>query len=111
VHDFQPVTVMQRGDRPEVTRDDFAVQFNRDAVRLHAQLLDKISQRKRRGDRSRVAVDCDFHKERLSTGSSNVEFWNLRTTLFQNLDLSYKAQSLTGLRVFAVPLCNGHLAL
>jgi hypothetical protein len=42
--DLQAITIVQPGLWPLLTGDDFAVQFNRYAVGLHAQLLDERAQ-------------------------------------------------------------------
>ena len=42
--DLQPISIVQSGLGPLLTRDDFAVQFNRYAVGLHAELFDERAQ-------------------------------------------------------------------
>ncbi|MCU1300078.1 MAG: hypothetical protein JWQ87_362 [Candidatus Sulfotelmatobacter sp.] len=45
VDDFEAVAVFQRGLGPAVAGDDVAVEFNRDAVGLHAERFDQRSER------------------------------------------------------------------
>ena len=40
----RPVSIVQPGLGPLLTRDNLAVQFNRDAVGLHAELFDERAQ-------------------------------------------------------------------
>ena len=41
VDDLQPVTILQRRAGPLLAAHDVAVQFHRDPVRLHSELLEK----------------------------------------------------------------------
>ena len=43
VYDLQPVTFMQRSSEPLIAGHDLAVEFDRDTVGLHAELLDQGS--------------------------------------------------------------------
>ena len=61
VHDLQPIAFYQFSARPLVPRDNIPIQFNRDPVRLHAQLFDQSLQRKRVFKRAIFPIDNEFH--------------------------------------------------
>src|SRR5271166_930807 len=44
MHDLEAVTVVELGTGPLRARDNLAIEFHRDAVALHAELLDQLGQ-------------------------------------------------------------------
>jgi hypothetical protein len=61
VYDFQPISVGQLGFNPAVPRHDLKIQLNRDAVRLHAEVLDQSTQRSGTLELVIVPVNDDLH--------------------------------------------------
>jgi len=61
VYDFQPISVGQLGLDPTVSRHDIEIELDRDAVRLHAQLLEEAAQRDGSVELVIVTVDDDLH--------------------------------------------------
>lgn len=63
---FQVVPLIQLGLGPEIAGDDIAIQFHRDAVRLHAKFLDQSDESERRRDIDEIAlfsIDLQFHRD------------------------------------------------
>jgi len=61
VDDLQPVSIVQWSLRPLVAGHDLAVQFDRYAVRLHAEPLDERAQSFGGGDLV-LAIDREVHQ-------------------------------------------------
>jgi hypothetical protein len=61
VYDFQPISVGQLSFDPPASRHDIEIEFDRHAVRLHAQPLDKPAQRDGTVELVIDTVDDDLH--------------------------------------------------
>jgi len=61
LNDFQPVAFPKGRLRPLVARDDLAVQFNCNAILLHAQLLYQGGKRQGGCEIAAFAIDLKFH--------------------------------------------------
>ena len=61
VHDLQAVAIAEFGLSPLGARDDLAIEFDSDAIALHAKLLDQLGKRQGIGKALAFAVDKDVH--------------------------------------------------
>jgi len=61
VYDFHAISVGQLGLKPPPARHDFEIELDRNAVGLHAQPLDKSTQRDGTVELVIVTVDDDLH--------------------------------------------------
>ena len=61
MHNLQAITVGQLSSQPVFAGNDFEIQFDRHPVRLHAQLLDQLTERKRTFQCAVFSVDDYFH--------------------------------------------------
>src|SRR5712692_2755678 len=66
MHDLQPVAFGKTGLIPLLPGDDVAVQFHRDAILLHAQLLDQSSKRECWTEAALFPVNDELHLHRFS---------------------------------------------
>jgi hypothetical protein len=58
---FQFIAVGEWGSIPTIPRNEVAVEFDGDAVGLHAELLKEIGKRRNRAKFAVFAVDGEFH--------------------------------------------------
>src|ERR1700687_6023511 len=74
MENLQPISIVQSSLRPLLTGDDLAIQFNRHAVGLHAELLDERAQ-SFGGKNLALAIDCEVHRidTRICRAKSPVE--------------------------------------
>jgi hypothetical protein len=61
VHDFESIAIFKSGGLPLGARNDFQIQFNGDAIRLHAELRDQRSYAQAIGKIAFFAVDVESH--------------------------------------------------
>jgi hypothetical protein len=61
VYDFQPVPFPKLRLRPLLARDDVAIEFDGDAILLHAQLLYQGGKRQRKGEIAGFAINLQRH--------------------------------------------------
>jgi hypothetical protein len=61
VHDFQPVAFRKFRFRPQFAADDLAIQFDGNAVLLHAEFFEKSSERDIAIKILIIPVDDEFH--------------------------------------------------
>ena len=57
VDNLQAISVVEFGPSPLSTRDNFAIQFDRNAIALHSKLLDQLRQRESAGKTLLVTID------------------------------------------------------
>ena len=65
LHNLQLIAFGKLGLGPVLPRDNVAVQFNRDAIGLHAQLLDEAGKREWNVEAALFPVDDQFHLHRI----------------------------------------------
>ncbi len=63
VHNLQPVAIFQRRFRPLRARHNFAIEFDGDAVALHAKLLDQLSKGKSIVKNLILAINRQAHND------------------------------------------------
>ena len=66
MHDLKFVSIVEFGCWPGRTRNDVVIEFNGDAVRLHAEMVDKRGESETVGKRLCVAVDRELHQRNSS---------------------------------------------
>lgn len=65
VDDLESIAVGEIGRCPFIAGNDLAIEFNRNAVLLHPEVLEKHCQRLDRGKLAGLAVDLEIHGESL----------------------------------------------
>lgn len=66
MHDFESIAIFYSGVSPSWSRNDLAIQFHGDTIRLHPQVFQKGLQRHCIGKIAGFAVDLKFHPKEFS---------------------------------------------